>query len=117
MANKAATELALGNLHAQVALVFDKVLKTYEKRLDILENIKTDELTEEALNLLMSESNMPSPAMLSAITKFLKDNEISFDTKEIEHLSATQERLNARKAKRGKLADLTTLSLVEPDHD
>ena len=117
MADKAATELTLGNLHAQVARVFDKVLKTYEKRLDVLENINTEELTEDVLSMLMSESSMPSPAMLSAVTKFLKDNEISFDTKEIEHLSATQERLNARKAKRTNLINLTTLDLVEPDHD
>lgn len=117
MANKAATELTLGNLHSQVARVFEKVLATYEKRLDAIENIDTEQLTESVLVMLMSESNMPSPAMLSAITKFLKDNEISFDTKEIEHLSATQERLNARKAKRGSLQSLTTLALVEPDHD
>ena len=117
MADKAATELTLGNLHAQVASVFTKVLTTYEKRLDVIDNIDTTELTEDVLSMLMSESNMPSPAMLSAITKFLKDNEIAYDTKEIEHMSATQERLNARKAKRGNLNDLTTLALVEPDHD
>ncbi len=117
MAIKAANEAVLGDLHASVARVFEKVLATYEKRLDVLENINTEELTDEVLGMLMSADTMPSPAMLSAVTKFLKDNEIAFDTQEIEHLSATQERLNARKAKRGSLASLTTLALVEPDHD
>lgn len=117
MAVKAANESALGDLHAQVARVFNQVLKTYEKRLDAMDNIVVDNLTEEALGLLMSESNLPSPAMLSAVTKFLKDNDIAFDVEEIDMLSATQERLEARKAKRGKLATLTTLALVEPDRE
>ncbi len=117
MAIKAANENVLGDLHARVARVFTKVLATYEKRLDAVDGIVVEELTEKALDLLMGDAHLPSPAMLSAITKFLKDNEISFDTEEIELLSATQERLNARKAKRGNLTKLTTLALVEPDHD
>jgi hypothetical protein len=115
MATQAASERALGILHDQVARVFAKVLATYEKRLDVLENIKPDELTEEVLGLLMAADTMPNPAMLAAITKFLKDNEISFDTQEIEHLSATQERLNARKAKRSNLVNLQNLALVAPN--
>lgn len=117
MATHAATETTLGELHARVASVFNQVLNTYILRLDVLENINTEELTEDVLKLLMSESNLPSPAMLSAITKFLKDNEISYDTQEIEHLSATQERLNARRAKRSNLQNLTSLAIVAPDHD
>ncbi len=83
MATQAASERALGTLHDQVARVFAKVLTTYEKRLDVMDNISTEELTEDALNMLMAADAMPNPAMLAAITKFLKDNEISFDTQEI----------------------------------
>ncbi len=115
MATQAASERALGTLHDQVARVFAKVLTTYEKRLDAVDNIKVEELTEEALNMLMGSDAMPNPAMLAAITKFLKDNEISFDTQEVEHLSATQERLAERRKKRTNLVNLTTLAIVGPE--
>ncbi len=117
MATKAATEIALGNLHAAIARVFKKVLETYEKRLDVMDNIKTDELTDEVLGQLMGADAMPNPAMLAAVTKFLRDNTISFDTQEIEMLSATEERLALRKTKRGDFKRLTQLALVEPDPD
>ena len=117
MANNAASEAVLGDLHSRVARVFTKVLQTYEKRLDVLDTIKTEELTEEVLALLMSSDNMPNPAMLAAVTKFLRDNTIAFDTCEIEVMSATQERLNARRAKRSNLTQLSALTLVEPDND
>jgi len=89
-------------------------MKTYERRLDVLDNIKTEELTKEVLELLMASDHMPNPAMLAAVTKFLKDNTIAFDTLEIEALSATQERLEARREKRGNLVNLQNLSLVAP---
>ncbi len=116
MATKAATELALGSLHAQITRVFTKVLSTYEKRLDVMDTIKTEELTDEMLGLLMDADAMPNPAMLAAVTKFLRDNTISFDTQEIDMMSATQERLANRKEKRGDFKKLTQLALVEePD--
>lgn len=112
MAKGAAKESLMGNLHERVARVFEKVLATYEKRLDAVENISRDQVGDDMLEQLMSDSVIPSPAMLSAITTFLKNNEIAFDTEEVEKLSATQERLNERKAKRGNLASLTSLTLV-----
>lgn len=115
MALKAASEAVLGNLHSQVARVFTKVLQTYEKRLDAIDNINTAELTEDVLNLLMNDNALPNPAMLAAITKFLRDNTISFDTREIEHLSATQERLNERRKKRTNLVHLSNLAIVASD--
>lgn len=112
MAKGSATENTMGNLHAQVARVFEKVLATYEKRLETVDNINPETIGDDMLELLMGDNVMPNPAMLAAVTKFLKDNEISFDTEEIEKLSATEERLNARKAKRGNLVSLTKLSVV-----
>ncbi len=113
MAKGSATEQVMGNLHAKIARVFEKVLATYEKRLDVADNLDTSEMEEDMLALLMGDNIMPNPAMLAAVTKFLKDNDIAFDTEEIEKLSATEERLNARKAKRTNLASLTKLALVE----
>ena len=112
MAKGAAKEGAMGSLHARVARVFEKVLATYEKRLDAAEAVGMGEVTDDVIEGLMEENIMPNPAMMAAITKFLKDNEIAFDTEEIAKLSATEERLRARKDKRGKLASLTSLTLV-----
>lgn len=113
MAKGAATESAMGKLHESIARVFEKVLATYETRLDAVATTDTDQIGEDMMEQLMSESVMPSPAMLSAITTFLKNNAISFDTEQVAKLSATQERLNERKKKRTSLAQLTTLTLVE----
>lgn len=111
MAKGSANESVMGNLHAQVARVFERVLTRYEADLDAADNPSPEQVGEDVMAEIIGVS-MPSPIMLSAITKFLKDNDISFDSEEIEQLSATQERLEARKSRRGKLASLTTLSVV-----
>lgn len=111
MAKGSANESVMGNLHAQVARVFERILTKYEADLDSADQPSPEQVGEDVMEEIIGTS-MPSPIMLSAVTKFLKDNAISFDSEEIEQLSATQERLTARKAKRGKLASLTTLALV-----
>lgn len=113
MAKGAATETALGALHAKVAAVFTKVLSTYEARLDAVDSIDRDTITEDVLMQLMDDGAMPNPAMLGAITKFLKDNEINFDSKEIEELSSQERRLADRRANRAGIASLSTLSVVK----
>lgn len=92
MAKGAANEGALGKLHSKLATVFTKVLERYESKLD--------ELTEDKLADEMLEEFEPSPAMLSAIAKFLKDNEIGLDTEEVEKLNATERRLQEQREKR-----------------
>jgi len=116
MAKGSAKEHTMGNLHDRIARVFEKVLATYEKRLDAVDGLDatvTADLGEDMLSLLMGDNIMPNPAMLAAVTKFLKDNDISYDTEEVEKLSATEERLAARRAKRTNLSSLTKLALVE----
>ena len=54
----------------------------------------------------------PSPAMLSAISKFLKDNEITVDSAELNTLSAHEERLKNKKASRPNLQSITNLKVV-----
>lgn len=115
MAKGAATEAALGALHTKIAAVFSKVLARYEARLDALDSVAsgelpTDDLSEELLTALLDEGHMPNPAMLSAITKFLKDNEINFDSQQIEELSSQERRLAERSKNRPTLVDLTKLS-------
>jgi hypothetical protein len=112
MAKGAANENALGSLHSKITAVFIKVLSTYDKRLDAIENIDTDAITDEILTALLEDGAMPNPAMLGAITKFLKDNAISFDTEALAELSDQERRLAERRKNRGNLTSLTTLKVV-----
>lgn len=115
MAKGAASEKKLGNLHDQIARVFQKILTRFEDRLDVIDNMTEKDMENEMLAELFSENAMPSPAMLSAITKFLKDNEISYDTEEVDKLSSQQRRLEENRKKRGNIVDLTTLHAVGDD--
>ncbi len=92
MAKGAANESALGILHAKLAQTFTEILEAYEKQ---------DEATE------------PNPAMLGAISKFLKDNSIAFDSEEIDVLSGTAQRLADRRANRQGIAHLSDLRVVD----
>jgi len=113
MSKHSATEKSLGDLHSKIAVVFQKVLARYEARLDVLDaNIAPADMTDDLLLELLSEGALPNPAMLGAITKFLKDNSISFDTEEIAELSDQERRLAERRKNRGDIITLTTLKVV-----
>lgn len=116
MAKGAAKEKQLGALHAKITDVFIKVLSRYEERLDKIESIDPDEFENEMLEELFNENAMPNPAMLSAVTKFLKDNEISFDTEKLAQLSDQERRLKERRDKRGTVVSLSTLNPIEKAH-
>lgn len=110
MAKGAATEHTLGGLHAQLAKVFGLTLKKYEKAMAILEVSATDEISESLIEQLTLIEE-PNPAMLSAIAKFLKDNNIGMDSEEVEELNATQRRLAERREAR-KRAGMANLAVV-----
>jgi hypothetical protein len=112
MAKGSANEKALGALHAKITEVFQKVLARYEARLDVLDTINPADIEDEVLREIMEDGAMPNPAMLSAITKFLKDNEISFDTEQLTELSDQERRLAERREKRTNLASLSHLQVV-----
>ncbi|WFG40893.1 terminase small subunit [Paracoccus phage ParMal1] len=99
MAKGAATEDTLGGLHAQLARVFGLTLKKYEKAMELLDASPTDEIDEALIEQLVLIQE-PNPAMLSAIAKFLKDNDIGMDSEEVEQLNATERRLQERRAAR-----------------
>lgn len=114
MAKGAANEKALGGLHSKLAGVFIKVLERYETQMDAVDALKNGELEHEMLDELLSQDTMPNPAMLSAISKFLKDNEIMYDTEEVQQLSDLERRLADRRKKRENVVSLT--SLPRADH-
>lgn len=115
MAKGAATEKVLGALHAKLAAVFEKVLLGYEKRLDALESIDPSEVEDEILKELLDEGAMPNPAMLNAISSFLKNNEIRFDDEQIDRISALKQGLEERRAKRANVTELSRLRVVGED--
>ncbi len=92
MAKGASTEQSLGNLHNKVTELFVKVLDEYE-----------------------STPELANPAMLGAITKFLKDNSISLESEALDELSEMEERLAAKKRNRPNLKAVTTLPLIVND--
>lgn len=112
MAAGAAKEQQLGRLHAKITEVFMRVLETYHKRLDVAEGIDPNDVENEMLAELLADGIMPNPAMLSAITKFLKDNDIGFETEKLSELSDQERRLAERREKRKDFASLTTLKVV-----
>lgn len=110
MAKGAANEQSMGGLHSMLARVFQKVLNKYEAQLDALDNIDRDDVAEDMLAVI-AEIGEPNPAMLSAIAKFLKDNDIGMDSEEVDELNATQRRLAERREAR-KRAGMANLAVV-----
>lgn len=113
MAKGAASEVALGGLHSTLARVFTRVLEKYEKSLAALENIPADEIEADMIEALMAISE-PNPAMLSAVSKFLKDNDIGMDSDEVDQLNETERRLQeARKKRQASGMNLSVVPHVE----
>ena len=109
---KAASKEAMQRLHSKVALVFERVLETYAKRLDAIESVDMDQLEDDMLQELFNEGAIPNPAMLNAVTAFLKNNEIKFDSEEVGRVSALQEALEDRRKQRSNVTSLTSLKVV-----
>jgi len=102
MAKGASTEGRMGVLHNKMTELFLKILQKYEAGMDI----------EGELIDAMSDNVAPNPAMLGAITKFLKDNSITMDTEQLDELSEMEERLANKRRNRPTLASVTNLPLV-----
>ena len=100
----------MNTLHDKLAGIFTKVLEGYGKRLDAMDELDMDDVESQMVEALSAE---PSPAMLSAISKFLKDNDISYDDGAVEGLSAVERQLENRKKVRGNITTLTNLRAVD----
>jgi hypothetical protein len=116
MAKGAANEKALGVLHSKLAGVFTRVLETYQKRLDALEQIDLEDIADDMLQELFKDDAMPNPAMLNAVGAFLKQNEIRFDDEQVDKISALQHSLNDRRKNRASnVVELTRLTAIGED--
>lgn len=109
---KAANKDELAGLHKLLTKVFVKVLKQYETGLDN-QTKATGDVSDDMVDELMDSGVTISPAMLSAVSKFLKDNEVTFDAEQLEELTALEERLNDKKQNRGNLVSLNTLPRIQ----
>lgn len=101
MSKGAAREEVLGELHSKVAQVMKNALDRADK-------MATPSEDEDAI---VVEVN---PALLTAVTNFLKQNQITVDTSsEVEELSATERRLREKREKRGNVVSLMDLPTSE----
>lgn len=99
--------MQLGKLHNKLTELFLSILNKYENDLTAMDNAG-----DELLDGLMAEGMMPNPAMLGAISKFLKDNLISLESETLDELSEMEERLAAKKRSRPSMASVTSLPLI-----
>ena len=110
--SKAASKEAMNRLHNKVAGVFERVLEAYMKRLDAIDHIDMDTIEDDMLQELFNDGAIPNPAMLNAVTAFLKNNEIKFDSEQVGKVSALQDALNERRKQRSNVTTLTSLKAV-----
>jgi hypothetical protein len=106
MTKRAASEDALGELHNKVTQVMKRALEIAEERMEPKEVSDEDEI------ILPADIN---PALLGAVTNFLKQNSITADTGAIQELSATERRLKEKAERRGNVVSLQNLPLSEDE--
>ena len=114
MAKGSANERTLGSLHSTLTKVFTRTLERYLTRMDN-EGVEpdADDLDDEMADAILVEFE-PNPAMLSAISKFLKDNDVLLDTEELDQLSAQDQRLKEMRQRRGnKVVSIASLAVAE----
>lgn len=112
MAKGAASEAALGRLHAKLADVFLKILERYEAGLQT--TVTSEQITDDMLAAVL-EDTMPEPAMLNAVTAFLKNNEIRFDTSQVQKIDALKQSLEERRGRRANVVELRNVKAVGDD--
>ena len=106
MAKGAADSKTMSSMHALLAKVMTRVLERYLENMDI-------DLNAVASEEMLDAIKEPSPAMLSAIASFLKQNEIMFDSKDLAELNTTEQRLkDRRKAREASGFTLKVVPLV-----
>lgn len=105
----AATEKELSALHKKVAAAMIKALDRDERATFLLERF-AEELPDEVVGFLMECTNI-NPALLQAITKFLRDNDISAEVDASTELNGLQQRL-ANKTRKS-VGNVT--ALYDPD--
>ena len=92
-----ATDKELAELHAKVAKAMSRALDSSD-RAETLLNEYEDELPAPVVMFLEHQINA-NPSLLTAITKFLKDNEITAQREESTEMTELEERLQKKKSR------------------
>lgn len=117
MSKGAATEQQLSVTHRRLARVMHKVLQVYDNRLAFIERVNSgdtealEQLEGDMLDELFNDDRLPSPAMLTAIANFLRQNSITVEIEKQAEMTALQKRL-ADKENRGKIVNIRDLPKV-----
>lgn len=90
-----AGEKELSSLHVKVAAILNSKLDQCTKAEMLLHEHK-GELPEDVADFL-EECMDASPALLTVVTKFLKDNDITVNKEDSEKMSDLEERLKAKR--------------------
>ena len=92
-----ATEDQLAALHGKVAENMISALEQADEATALLVKYYDDKNLPSDVRKFLSKIQVVSPSLLTAITKFLKDNNISSDVTEDENLSELQKRLSEKR--------------------
>ena len=101
----AASDKALAGLHNQLARSMTQSLLSNEVAAALLLEFKDAELPHKVIKFI-ENSAVANPALMSAISKFLKDNEITCQVEESEELSALAKNL---RSKPKRVSDIDTI--------
>jgi hypothetical protein len=113
MSKGAASESLLGQLHERVAKVMLDALDRYAK-FDLDDIVLGDPDGNGMVTVSIPE---PSAALLGAITKFLKDNDITCQIEESKEMSDLEKRLQAKGDTTAKVVQLRQVAQVEADDE
>lgn len=117
MASNAANEQELGALHNITAKVLKQTLDVFDiaQKAYLATNGLQRQGDEEAgIEPLYADPPILAPAMLAAIIKFLKDNDITAAPEDSEELSGLAQSLAQKRARR-KAPDVSTVPHTEDD--
>lgn len=93
-----ATDKQLGELHGKLAQSMLRALNAADDAQILLDN-HSDELPDAVVDFLEKQAGA-SPALLTAISKFLKDNDITCATEDSETMTDLEKRLQNKSRKR-----------------
>lgn len=92
-----ATDKILGELHGRLAKAMLSALESSDSAIVLLEQF-SEELPEPVAVFLEKQASY-NPALLTAITKFLKDNSITCSIEDNEEISELEKRLKDKRRK------------------
>lgn len=96
-----ATDKLLGELHGKLAISMMRALEESDEA-QVLLDLYTEDLPDEVFDFLQKKSQA-SPSLLTAITKFLKDNNITCAIEDSQELNELEERLSKKRRRVGNV--------------